>query len=92
MSKTKRWWDKPHNRFRLKLDDVFSCSNQCTRKFDNRRDIVRTWKQLNPFYYRHEDKFIRVKIHRALRRINKVNLMNGFEIEYEQKTNGWLTY
>jgi len=92
MSQTKRWWNKPHNRFRLKLDEVISCSYQCTRKFDNRIDEARTWKQKNPYYYRHEDKFIRVKTHRALRRTNKVNLMNGFEIESEQKTNGWLTY
>lgn len=54
--------------------------------------LILSYKNINPFYFRHEDKFIRIKQQRALRRNNKIQLSKGWEIEKEQKTNGWLTY
>lgn len=77
MSRTKRWWNKSKNSFLFQ------------KKLGN---CTESWKNINPFYFKHEFKLIRVKIHRAVRRRNKVNLLKGFDIEPEQKTNGWNTH
>lgn len=50
------------------------------------------YKEINPFFFRHEYKLIRVKIHRATRRNNKIKLQRGWDIEPEIKTNGWMTH
>jgi hypothetical protein len=77
MSGTLRWWHKSKNVFIHEKR-----SGGCTPLYAS----------INPFYFRHEYKLIRVKIHRALRRNNKIRLQKGFEIEPEQKTNGWITH
>ena len=56
------------------------------------RMYMHPYKEINPFFFKHELKLIRVKMHRALRRSNKVRLIKGLEIETEEKTNGWLTH
>ena len=76
MSRTNRWWNKHKNFIRLTKD----------------RSFILKCKDINPFYFRHELKFLRVKMHRALRRGNKIRLIKGWEIESEEKTNGWLTH
>ena len=50
------------------------------------------WKNINPFYFRHDLKIVRIKLHRASRRNNKVLLQKGKDIELEIKTNGWETH
>lgn len=73
MSKTIRWYQRLHNRVRLKISKINS------------------WEQTNPYWFRHELKKIRIKIHRQVRRDNKVRLQKGWDIEMEQRTNGWIT-
>lgn len=77
MSRTLRWWHKNKNQF-IHEKRFGGCTPLYT--------------SINPFYFRHEYKMIRVKIHRALRRNNKIRLQKGFEIESERKTNGWITH
>lgn len=76
MGKTIRWYHKSHNIMRL------------NRKIAS---MIHPWKQFNPYWFKHELKFIRVKIHRQARRNNKIRLQKGWDIELEQKTNGWIT-
>lgn len=73
MSKTIRWYQRLHNRVRLKMSTINS------------------WKPTNPYWFRHELRKIRVKIHRQFRRNNKIRLQKGWDIEMEPKTNGWVT-
>ena len=80
MSRTTRWWQKPQTQFRLKLRPTDSEFNEPIHK------------QHNPRYYRHEDKILRVKLHRQTRRGNKIRLQKGLDYEPETKTNGWLTH
>lgn len=54
--------------------------------------IIHPWKQINPYYFKHELRIIRIKIHRQVRRNNKIRLQKGWDIELEQKTNGWITH
>ena len=77
MCKTIRWYQRHHNQVRL-----------------NRKMLstFNPWKQINPYYFRHERKIIRVKIHRQTRRNNRIRLQKGWDIELEQKTNGWVSY
>lgn len=77
MGKTIRWYHKSHNQVRL-----------------NRKMLstIHPWKQINPYCFRHERRIIRVKIHRQTRRNNRIRLQKGWDIELEQKTNGWITY
>ena len=77
MSRTLRWWHKRKNKF----------------IFEKRLSLhTSLYVNINPFYFRHEHKLLRVKIHRASRRNNKIRLQKGFEIESERKTNGWMTH
>lgn len=55
------------------------------------REYILKYK-VNPFYFRHEDKFIRVKQHREFRHINRIRLQKGLDVLIEPKTNGWLTH
>lgn len=47
---------------------------------------------INPFYWKHELKFIRVKLHRQFRHMNRQNIKKGLDYEKEPKTNGWMTH
>ena len=89
MSRTHRWWNKPQTRFRMKLDVGNKCPF-CDN--EDHRWQTPVWKEVNPFYYRHERKPIRVKIHRQTRANNKSNLRRGLDYEPEVRTNGWLTH
>jgi len=53
---------------------------------------IRTFINLNPFYWKHELKFIRVKLHRQFRHMNRQNIKKGLDYEKEPKTNGWMTH
>lgn len=77
MGKTIRWYQRHRNKVRL-----------------NRKTLsaIHSWKQINPYYFRHERKIVRVKIHRQTRRNNRVRLQKGWDVELEQKTNGWVSY
>lgn len=77
MSKTIRWYHRHHNKVRLNRKTV---------------SMIHPWKQINPYYFRHERKIIRIKIHRQMRRNNKIRLQKGLDIELERKTNGWVSY
>lgn len=77
MSRTYRWWHRKRNAFLFE-------------KYLS--DLTPVWKNINPFYFRHELKIIRVKLHRASRKNNKVLLQKGRDIEPEIKTNGWETH
>ncbi len=80
MTRTYRWFHKPQNRFRLSDSRQFEIT------------CPEPWNALNPFYFRHEFKQIRKKMHRALRRNNKIFLQKGWEIQSFQNTNGWNTW
>lgn len=80
MSNTIRWWQKRSNFARLSHDE-----QQYYKKYVK-------WKYINPFYSKHELKYLRVEQHRALRRNNKIRLQKGFDIETPQKTCGWMTH
>ena len=80
MSKTTRWWQKPHTQFRMRWRPEDSKLN----------DPV--WKQWNPRHCRHERKIMRVRLHRNTRRENKIRLKKGRDIEPETRTCGWLTH
>jgi len=77
MGKTLRWWNKPKNRARL-----------------NRLRVLLThpWKVINPFFFRHERKEVRVELHRKSRHANRIRVKKGMEVEKEIKTNGWETH
>lgn len=77
MSKTLRWWQKKKNVF-IFIKHMGNCTP--------------VWKNINPFYFRHDLKIVRIKLHRASRRNNKVLLQKGKDIELEIKTNGWETH
>ena len=79
MSRTKRWWNHSNKTRKLKAYHLEQLEDDGYGAF-------------NPFYGKHELKIIRVKIHRAVRRLNKVNLQKGREIEPETKTCGWMIY
>ena len=89
MTRTTRWFHKPKNRFRMKLDAGVICHVSGLIHYEWNTPI---WKEPNPFYYKHERKIIRVKIHRENRRGNKVRLQKDREIEPEIRTWGWLTH
>ena len=50
------------------------------------------WYYINPFYFRHEKKEIRVEEHRKYRHRNRIRVEKGMDILIEPKTNGWLTH
>jgi len=77
MSRTRRWWHKHKNYMRL---------NERYRWF------IDNYPNINPFYFRHDYKLVRIKIHRSVRRLNKIRLQKGREVEEETKTNGWETH
>lgn len=77
MSRTIRWWNKHKNYIHLN---------------ESKKWLIDNYPRLNPHYFKHELKIVRIKIHRSLRRKNKVNLQKGYDIEPEQKTNGWITH
>ena len=89
MGKTKRWWNKPHNRFRMDLDKGTKCpfcddyAHRC---------LIPLWKERNPLNYKHERKILRVKLHRKTRVKNKNLIRKGWDYEVESKTNGWLSH
>lgn len=52
-----------------------------------------TWyREINPFYSKHENKLKRVEQHRQLRHDNKERIRRGRDVEKEQKTQGWETH
>ncbi len=61
------------------------------RKFKKLANVC-LWHYVNPFYFKHEKKLIRVKQHRKYRHLNNINIQRGMDILIEPKTNGWLTY
>lgn len=77
MGKTLRWWNKPSNRARLNIRLVAH---------------IHPWKVINPFYFKHERKEVRIEIHRETRHANRIRIKKGMDIENEIKTNGWETY
>jgi len=46
----------------------------------------------NPYWYRHELKYVRIKLHRRYRHRNRITLRKGVDIESEPRTTGWETY
>lgn len=46
----------------------------------------------NPYWFRHELRHIRIKLHRKFRYRNKVAIKRGLDIEFESRTRGWETY
>jgi len=77
MSNTIRWYQIPKKVKKLTKE---------------RKRFIHSWKYINPFYFRHELKFIRVKEHRKYRHVNKIRIKRNMDILIEPKTNGWLTY
>lgn len=49
-------------------------------------------KFYNTYWFKHELKSIRIKLHRKFRHKNKLNIKRGLDTEVESKTNGWKTY
>jgi hypothetical protein len=77
MGKTLRWWNKPKNKARLNM---------------LRAAFIHPWKVINPFFFRHERKEVRVELHRGSRHSNRIRVKKGMDIEKERKTNGWETH
>ena len=77
MSRTYRWWNKHKNLARLP---------------ESRLWWWKEWSTVNPFYFRHDRAILRAKMHRALRRLNKIKLQKGRDVEPLVKTNGWMTH
>lgn len=94
MSRTTRWWFKPHVqwRFCLRPEDCILIDHDRKEGDPVISLYVPVWKQWNPRYYRHELKILRVKLHKQTRRGNKVRLQKGWDYEPEVKTNGWMTH
>ena len=77
MSDTIRWYQIPEKTKKL------------TKK---RKAWIHPYKYINPFYFRHEDKFVRVEQHREYRHINRIRIKKDMDILIEPKTHGWLTH
>lgn len=75
--KTIRWWNIREHVKKLTKD---------------RKAWIHSWKYINPFWFRHELKTIRVKLHRKSRHANRIRLKKGLDIEPELRTNGWETH
>jgi len=66
-------------------------NNPRIKKLSKRlKDLVRS--KINPFYYQHEIKEVRIYLHRQFRHMNRLNVKRGIEPEKEIKTGGWLTH
>jgi hypothetical protein len=77
MSRTIRWYQIPEK----------------VKKLTKARKVwIHPWKYINPFYFRHEHKLVRVEEHRKYRHRNKIRVEKGMDIFIEPKTNGWLTH
>ena len=79
MSKTIRWYQTPEK----------------IKKFTRNKEeniFINPWKYTNPFYFKHENKIIRIKEHRKYRHRNKIRVEKGMDILIEPKTNGWLSH
>ena len=50
------------------------------------------WNYINPFYFRHENKYVRIEEHKKYRHRNRIRVDKGMDILIEPKTNGWLTH
>lgn len=73
-----KWWD---------IKQHFKKLSKKHREF-----IKSTKGKINPFYFRHEHKKVRVELHRSTRHDNKIRLKKGWDILKEIPTNGWETH
>lgn len=46
----------------------------------------------NPYWYRHEVRYIRSFLHRRYRHNNRVAIRKCLDIQIEPKTRGWITF
>ncbi len=79
MSNTIRWYQIPEK----------------IKKLNRTRRVwitIHPWKYINPFYFKHEIKEIRIEEHRKYRHRNKIRIEKDMEILIEPKTNGWLSH
>ena len=84
MSNTTRYWNSPHNRFRLNLDKYPNTFAFTTN------GIPKQWKEFNPHLYRHEPKSFRTEQHRKVRHQNKILLSKGKHPDKViEHTQGW---
>ncbi len=66
-----------------------------TRKNKSRivkRIHEKSWKEINPYWFKHEIKKERIQEIRNTRHDNKVKLRKGSDIERYDKTQGWLSH
>lgn len=100
MSRTTRWWQKPHMVKRYRLDEPWYCRyiHSCLNYHNDACEgcfyyvFIPLYKEDNPYGYRHERKVLRVRHHRKYRVNNKIRLKKHLDFEPETRTNGWLTY
>lgn len=57
-----------------------------------RKSWIHPWKEINPYWFRHELRCIRTELHRKYRHFNRIQIKKGRDIEKEQRTNGWMTH
>jgi len=79
VSKTKRWYQ----------------ISEKIKKLNRTRKLwlsICSWNYINPFYYKHEKKYIRIEEHRKYRHRNRIRIDKGMDILYKPKTNGWLSH
>lgn len=50
------------------------------------------WDDINPYYFKHEYKKLRIIQHRNNRRENKLRIKKGQDVEKEIRTEGWETH
>ena len=77
MSKTYRWWNNIKDMERISMHTAY---------------FINICRGVNPYWFRHDYKQLRAKLHRRSRRNNKIMLQKGIDIEIEMKTRGWETY
>lgn len=46
----------------------------------------------NPYWFRHEVRYIRTLLHRRFRYNNRIAIKKWKDIEIEPRTRGWITY
>lgn len=46
----------------------------------------------NPYWHRHEVRYIRSLLHRRFRHNNKIAIRKSLDIQIEHKTRGWITF
>jgi len=78
MSRTIRWWHRKVNLVRL--------SN---RRVIFMNEWVNPWDNVNPYWFKHETKFIRIELRRKQRHRNKIRIRKGMDILPELRTCGW---